>query len=175
MKNPMSASSIVVGLLLLFSTSILHAQSQSLKTVQGASVWDAKGKKVGNIVGFSSIPTDPVVAFNSNGMIFFFGVRRDRFISVPPSSEGSVNFESNDCTETGFTSISIPEEAILPVYYLAGSKLYIPDGPERDLTVNSVWDPNTGCTQIGPSPYNAVPLRLVIDFGPQFQPPFSVR
>jgi hypothetical protein len=92
-----------------------------------------------------------------------------------------MNFESSDCSGSPFVGWGTPpEDSPVVRLVISGGFVYLADGPNRSVVVNSFGVPNgalgSTCTAIEPTPADDLtPLRFVADLGSRFKPPFSVR
>ena len=146
-----------------------------IQPAQNLTIFDSKGKKVGNFLGFSSGAA--IVAFRVNAelvvlYIHTFGYADGGFLM----RNSDLYFESSNCTGTPFNS-SGGLVGLAPFHILDGTKVYSLDGPLKTIIPKSRGStsyPDT-CQPVDPGPTNATPLRFLIDLGTQFQPPFTLK
>jgi len=178
---------IAISILLsyCFTSYTVHAQNRgnqdALQPVQGLSIFDAKGKRVGTVLGstgYNGIP--PSVAFRLDGRLIILEVERHRFTGNGfTRTFSSFYFESDNCTGTPF--VSGPAESgdtLAPHHILDGNVLLAPDGATRNIIVKSQGStnlPNQCEIHATPFPSLASPWRFLVDLSTQFQPPFTMK
>ncbi len=187
-----------VAVLVSFATSVAYGQAR-LQPVERLTIFDAGGRVVGNIVGFSDFgggfpffgpftgdpagpfnfagkpPVfQPLVAFRVDSILLVLGVERRRFLG----SENQLVFESADCSGTPFFDTEV---SMVPRTAVRNHTVYVPDpnSGHRLITVRSfLFDLNADpfCEQL-PEPFSqdGIPAQSVIDLSTQFTPPFTVR
>jgi len=176
---------ILLLVLLALGSSLMtykvYAQTSTVQPVQGLEVFDSKGKRVGNVLGFHPSRL-PVVSCSVGGRLVILAADSDRF-TANPNIVGSLEtfnlfFESVNCSGTpfvGFDTSTVISLVPITVLYVTGGagKLYVPDGLAQTITVKS-FTSGTDCIEAdGPIP-DATPVRLILDLATQFQPPFRL-
>ena len=108
------------------------------RLVQSLSVFDANGKRVGNVLGFFG--ANAIIAFRVDGEVVILGLNHAIFESVNQFAErrSDLYFESANCTGTPFSPAGSPNPALAPFHILDGTKLYAFDGPPRTIIVRSL-------------------------------------
>ena len=171
-------SSLTLAWLVLFGCGLL-AVEDTLQPVQGLTVFDAKGKRVGTVIGFGNTTELPTVAFRVHGRLVILKVDRDRFTNSRFAVTNSIFFESGNCTGTAFASMEPLSDTftLAPIHILNGMGVYAFNGPRRTVVVGSQKSSDSPNQCMALSSYEdfLVPLRLLIDLGTQFQPPFTLR
>ena len=167
----------------LFTSCVAHAQSNP-QVQSGLSVVDAKGKRVGAVLGFASteiqetIGSAPVIALKMNGFLLVLAVESDRFVG----SRSFLVFESTDCSGTPFLEASTPDIRLVPrsavmdqiVYAEATNNVQTVTIHSR-MPVNGSILPSTCQTNINPSNVRVTQAVPVTDMSVHFTPPFSIR
>ena len=149
-----------------------------LQTIQTLTVFDANGKRVGNVI--TLFGTYASVAFRIRGEIVVLGVSSVQFEGTNGLAErnSSLTFESANCTGMPFYPRSNPfPPGLAPFHILDGSKLYTVDGPPRTAIIRSTGSTSFPgvCGPIGSFQATQLPLRFLIDLATQFQPPFTLK
>ena len=104
-------ASIVLGTSLM-SYKVYAQGLQGLQPVQGLAVFDSKGTRVGNVLGFDgdfvTTNTAAVVAFTFDSTLIVVRVTRD-FLEGPvnPGLVSPLSFESTNCSGTPFANVFV--------------------------------------------------------------------
>ena len=153
----------------------------ALQPVQGLTVFDAKGQRIGTVLGFGSASGSfPTIAFRVEGRLVILNVEQHKIRGGEFTREvSSFYFESPNCTGPAFGSPGTPDATVAPIQVLDGTKLYVVDGPPTTIFVRSqgsTSSPSNPCVTIDP-PFQTVgkPVRFLIDLADHFQPPFTLR
>lgn len=152
------------------------------------TVFDANGKRVGNIIGISVNGPNVAmtVAMTVGGNLLVLGATLDRFLGAVDSA---LEFESIDCSGTTvFVSSSDIDRARaalpFPSAVVALSRVYLPDPSALplEITVRSVVFTDSffgsfsnGCEVRDPYVASVYPVTLAVDLNEHFTPPFTVR
>jgi len=72
MKRAMKACATVSVLVVLLAGSLAFAQTTPPQPVHGLTVWDSRGRMVGNVIGFglNAGSHHPMVALTINGLLY---------------------------------------------------------------------------------------------------------
>ena len=184
----LAALSVLLGF--SFTGYKAYAQNKdnqdALQPVQGLTVFDAKGKRVGNVLGFT-LDTGgfwggaATVALRVGGELVILYVTPDGFTGSEHGFTKNMNplyFESSGCTGAASMNPQTVNPALAPPHILHGTKLYAFDGPPRTVIVGSLGYSDirdNPCQPVNPHEILAQPLRFLIDLGTQFQPPFTMK
>ena len=178
-----SAKVMGLAVTLFFLTSQPgHAQAD-LQVQTGLTVIDAKGKRVGNVLGFTptriieGIGSGPVVALKVNGVLLVLAVEPDRFIG-----QKELLFQSSDCSGTPYLDVYDPVVRLMPTTAVVGGIVYAQNGNPQTVFITSCMsglDPSPTsrtCRPVSfPSTMSVVPAVPVFDVSAHFTPPFSIR
>ena len=188
MKKVLRTRSLLAVLSLLLGCGLTAYRANSeekltkdgLQPVQGLAVFDAKGKKVGNVLGIQG--PDATIAFRANGELVvanvdFFGFTSHNggFTHVLEPNANVFFFESSSCVDTPFIPLGFGGTSLAPLHILDGTKLYTSGGPQTNMIVRAQGSGGSCVPAVNPWQSPATPLRLLIDLGTQFQPPFTLR
>lgn len=163
------------------------ADTQELQRKPFLAVFDANGKKVGNVIslivseslfpslGPGTMVMLPAVAFRVDTFVVALFVTQNRF-----TGNREILFESSDCSGPAFFQQVDPFFlGALPGAAVGspGSTVYIPDpdGPVQSVAVQTALRPDSVCFNLGSLTTDAVPALPLIDLATMFTPPFSVR
>jgi len=157
-----------------------------LQPVQGLAVFDANGKRVGNVQGLyvesrgGTWGGAATVAFRFDGELVILYVGADGFTGEERgfTQNGSpLAFESANCTGTALISPpSILLPSLAPRHILQGTKLYRFEGSPKNAVLSSAMElPGPHCISFNPQEAIAQPLRFLTDLADHFQPPFTLR
>ena len=127
---------------------------------------DHAGKKLGSVIGVTTLGHVATVAFLFQGKPLPIDVTRSTF------QQNTLLFVSTDCTGQAFQDAS---SSPFPMSTVSGpnNTLFAENGPGQSITALSGLDPNSGCFQTSIPLPDAVPMRRVIDLN-VFTPPFRV-
>jgi hypothetical protein len=185
LREYMLLAALSVLLLHSFTSYKAYAQNKgkqdALQPVQGLTVFDGNGKRVGTVLGFAGgSGAFPSVAFRLDGRLIILNVERHRFTgSGFTGTFGSFYFESANCTGTPFVPGPAGSgDTLAPGHILDGTFLLAPDGAARTIIVRSQGSTSlpTQCEiHATPFPSVASPWRFLIDLADEFQPPFTLR
>jgi len=160
-------------------------------TTQQLTVYDADGKKVGDVTGAQIVWGQflPQVSFKVEDVPFLLLVFRDGF-----AQNDEVVWESTDCSGTPFVLRELwyggqPLPSPMPIVAvgLPGNTVYVEDGPARAITAGSYsTQPEPGLElPFGPSQcekimrplsgFQTIPARPLINMDTKFKPPFKVQ
>lgn len=181
-------SGIKLVAILLAAIAILShhtpAEAQTLRRVAGLSAFDANGKKVGDVLGFTQdvgnpAVARPVVALSAGNTPFTLTMRSERFAAGPGGGEGLLWFESTNCTGTPFTGDAavVDVEQALQRFFLHPETqvVYVPVGEIGQVVIGSQGTDPSNCPGGEIGQFDAIPLRPLINLKAHFVPPFSVR
>ena len=144
---------------------------------EGLAVYDSRGKFVGEVLGLNG--PEPTIVLKVGRAIATFIADRERLRPTGNIFDSPLVYESTDCTGQAFsgTGSVLPESGGIlgPALIMNGTKLYEITGEVAEIMVNSVLNQEgVFCEPITFS-HTDVPLRELVDLGPIFRPPFSVR
>ena len=147
----------------------VYLSAQQTATQTGGSsfiVVDHVGKKLGAIIGVSTLGNVATVAFLFRGKPLPILVTRSSF------QQNTLLFVSSDCTGQPFQDAS---SSPFPMTTVSGpnNTLFAENGPSQSITAQSGLDPVSGCFQASLPLSDAVPMTRVINLN-VFTPPFSV-
>lgn len=172
---------VSVLFLLSFASHKTYAEDKDRpQPVQGLTVFDANGKRVGSVLGFGGTSELPTVAFRVDGRLVILNVGRNRFEQSGFTGDfttGSFLYESANCVGAPFF-VLLPPDTSSPFHILNGTKLYALAGAPKTIIVSSegiTTFTNSSCSPVSPFQAVARPLRLLIDLADHFQPPFTLR
>jgi hypothetical protein len=168
----------VLALMAVMLSVGLAAGAEKLKSISTIEVYDATGKKVGEV--FSLFNNAAGVGA---GVLMAFEVE-DQPVVLPVStrgftSGGSPFFNSGNCSGTPLLPFN--ETLLLPQAVLSapGKTLYLqmPDAvPQRFIPFTGTrLNPDGTCTPVNFDNIELVTARPVVDLDMLFTPPFSVR
>lgn len=153
-----------------------YAQQTTLQPIENLGVFDSRGTRVGNVIGF--VGDYPSVSVNIAGKLVILQVRGTKFFGAGlqlGSGNLGLVFESTTCSGTPFVSGEFVEELVSPITIVNNKKLYSVDGSSRTiLAASALNDDDPNCIQIGPEQMTATPLRFLLDLATRFQPPFKL-
>lgn len=170
---------------------LVAALAQKPSATQQLAVYDADGKKVGDVTGAQIAWGQflPQVSFKVESVPFMLLVFRDGF-----AQNNEVVWESTDCSGAPFVlgdvwyGQSLPGPMPVVAVGLPGSTVYVEDGPARAITVRSYSTqpvpglyPSFGPSQCEESTrplsssLQTIPARPLINIDTKFKPPFTVR
>jgi hypothetical protein len=159
-----------------------HAQAD-LQVQRGLTVFDSKGKPVGNVIGFTStiwteaIGSGPVVALKVNGVLLVVAVEPTRFVGT----QNFLYFESSDCSGIPFVQAYEPDTRLMPRTAVKGDIIYAETGgpqtinPGSRLPIAGAVPPPICSTAFIPATLKAIQVVPLIDISAHFTPPFSMR
>jgi len=191
MKVQKSLTQAVLSLLLICSAAGHKADAQNkgnqnaIQPVQSLTVFDANGKRVGNVLGFYVENSsafrggDATVALRVGGELVILYVKPDRFTGKEhgfTQESTSLYFASSNCTGPAYTVTHIvtPFPTLVGPHVLHGTKLYALDGPPKSIILGSIGS----ISSCDPVPFVETikqPLRFLTDLADQFQPPFTLK
>lgn len=171
---------VVAVAVVLLGYGFLRLESQGpdgVQPVDRLTVVDAKGKRVGNALGFDG--SLPSIAFRIERSLVLLTVNYNRFEGNRFTLRTSdLLFESTNCTGTPYLAGEGAYEPDLPHHVLLFTKLFAPDGDRRRVVIRSQGIPNGSGGTCRPYVLEypaALPLRFVIDLANEFQPPFTLQ
>ena len=186
MTNHLRRRRFLMGILLIFlgynlaATEAYAKEKNSPQPVQSLAVFDAQGKRVGNVLGFVGVIAK--VAYRIDGELVILNVGRQGFTGDGGGflqNFGSFYFESVNCTGTPFDTSGggAPSILMAPAHLLDGTKLYSYGGPPKTIIVRSQGSTSSPswCQPLSSFQQVASPMRLLIDLADHFQPPFTLR
>jgi len=184
---------IVLTAALFLSLGALAALAQSgLAPVEKLTVVDAKGRKVGPVLGFDP-KLRPVVAFQTSGFLVLLRIERDGFYPgawlanyVDDPGEAVVGFQSKDCSGPPFLFALSPSpnsdpaqggigwDRLLRPGAVSGNLVYVvtADAPERHMLGSLLKE---GCQDWGSFGPVYGYAAMTVDWTAQFTPPFKLR
>jgi hypothetical protein len=146
---------------------------------EGLAVYDNRGKLVGDVFDLNGV--QPTVAVKVGQGQATFVANEDSLQPTGNTHGSPLLYESTDCTGQAFAGfgpggLDPGSGGILgPPLVMNGTTLYVPNGDEQEITVNSALNQEGSfCEQITFS-HTDRPLRELVDLGLVFRPPFSVR
>ena len=171
MNRTMKASVTIGFSLLLFAGSLTFAQNNQPQPVQNLSVWDSKGKIVGNVIS-SQYGGQALVAFRLSGRLFLLSADKTGF-----NETTQLFFASANCTGAAYTFPILGTSSYLnTVYGIVGGKAYEPSGPTTNVTINSSLDSgSSSCNFSTVFQTDMTPMQFVVDLNSIFTPPFTLR
>jgi len=168
----------------LIGYGFLRLESQGPNGVQPVdrlTVVDAKGKRVGGVLGFKDSGL-PMIALRIERRLVILGVSNIRFEETRFTLRfNEFRFESANCTGTPYLAGygGFFDDDMAPQYVLHYTKLFAPDGDRRRVVIRSQGPaanvPGTSCRPDTGEWPDALPLRFVIDLANEFQPPFTLQ
>ena len=185
-----SQKNLLLTLIVLLLTSGLvwgGEAKDKVKPVDGFTILDSRGRKVGSVLGFWPIAQDhawggpATVGLLIEGELVVLYVNPDGFTGLFGGFTRNlgVTFESSNCNGPAFTSPLVIDKALAPPHVLVGTRLYSFDGSPKNTVIASHEHFN-GMTYIcetfsQPESPQMQPLRFLIDLADHFQPPFTLR
>jgi hypothetical protein len=174
----------------------LHAQGNGNKTVPPVqpvsqlSVYDAKGIKVGGVVGFGSggaantaLTINTATVINRLVVLTAHPGPNTIFNTVPLSGSGvgtfdvELDFSTPNCTGIPYAHglILSGMSALTPITLVNSGKLYAPDGPlQETVSYLSNMDLYGQCHSANSMDFGQ-PVKLFFDLNTQFGAPFFMR
>lgn len=166
-----------------------HAAAESLKSLKQLKVFDATGKKVGDVLSMKEYSagypngSSPIVALKFGGHVFTVEVLRHQ---LSGNLSDLLYFQSQDCTGTPYLRgyLGAPAlfgdqaDVLLAAHVSAPGKtvyLPVPGSISQSRSVQSSWWRDGVCQLGGDAGLLSVPAFPLIDLNTVFTPPFSVR
>ena len=185
MNRQAKAYVVISVFVFLFAGFLAFAQSTPPQPLQQLTVWDSRGRMVGNVHGIVPFAEGqasvlrPTVAFRGEGTVIILGVSTNLFFgSGLGTFDEALYFQSGDCTGTSYFPApgepGVPDPApMFPISVLSQNKVYVQVGSPIPLLIGSSFFPGI-CNSFDGAVMSVRQLRLEIDLN-IFTPPFTVR
>lgn len=177
MRRALVAALTILGV--GFTTTL--AESPSLQSNEGLAVWDATGKRIGNVIAFGTGGDTANVAFTFEGKVFTLGFSRDSVWGVGMTI---LLYDSPDCTGQAFMNLwtTSPVAPLIPIIIVGSDGTVwtadFTDPPRLEPTFYSYRIPGDNICYGSPegSSYPAaVPAIELFNWRDYFTPSFSIR
>lgn len=184
MNRIAKACAAISVFVVLLAGPLAFAQSTPPQPVQQLTVWDSRGRMVGNVIGFGAnfgtFAIHAAVAFRVNSALAVVGFGPQGFVDIGPGNTIGLFFTTVDCTGDGYRD---PNEVIAPslvtLTLARGNKVFLQAGSAAEpVLIRSAFADTSGLVCIPNefvTPMPMIPMRLLTELSAAFTPPFTLR